>query len=1218
MNLHYSRKFKNIGKRLCIMALAVMMVGTIISAAIPAVNAADYECGLEAHTHTDECYELTCTTPVGEQYGAHAHGEDCFTQVLACECAEGVEHTAECYTSEKVCTLEEGDNVLLSNHTHADACFNTICPKTEHTHTEECEAAVPAPLADDVGTMQITFTTDKPVGSALSGLSVTAGDDIYIDWGDGNIVLFDSTGTTKGSTVKIYSAGDITAFNCTNADITSLDLSGCTGLAELDCSGNKLQFSTLKLPATTPSTMTLSPQAPIEIPAETNYIKGTVDLSSELNIDGSATTYKWYNAANGSQVYPKTSSGGKFGFNYVSAIIDQSIYCEMTNSAFPGMTLTTTETKITENMELLASFNTNLPVGSEMELYTWFESGTYLLIDWGDGTLTPYGSVNSHGNSYKPKGTVKGDTIKIYGPDVVPLKTFWCDNCGVTELDLSGCPELETLDCSDNALTELDLSNNPKLEEAHCENNSLTNLDVSNNPELTVLDCSNNALTQLDLTNSPKLEDLFCGDNNLNVLNVLANPELATLYCDHNALTDLDISSNTKLEDLYCSNNSLNALDVSANPALIVLDCGNNNIPELDVSDCTELTALGCSNNTLTSETLQIPDDLSKMETIVISGNDIASIDLSTATNLMALFVNDTNLSTLDVSNMTDLIMLCCHNTAISSLDLSNIQGSGGIMMLLSFENTNISDLNLPSDFASIVFNGDNAALMFSDLPDPAIMDSMAGMLPDEYLDALINGLPSEFGVSINVDKLFEYAPQAKVEIPEEIDPGEEIDLSSEYEVYGKNTVYKWFDGTTEVTPTTSEGGKFTFGSEFAGKKLRCEMTNENFPDLTLETTEVQVKVPYDKIKITVSGDLEWNNVPSGEDAPEVTVNLMLDGGVVDSVIVPAGTTEYSFADVSKFAADGTELAYTVELDEIPENYEVSYGTPAADADGNITIDITSTYEEPITYGELTISNTVSGEDAPTDAEFTYTVTFDSTDSYSYTGSATGTIKSGDKITLKNGESVKIANIPVGVKFTVTQDEVENFVTSPASGKVEGVIAATPSTAAFSNTYEAPVVTGNLEISNKVTGNNADTTLKFPFKVEFSADGSYEYKITNSNTRAVTTIKSGDTIELAHGETVVIYGLPVGTTYKVTETNTHGYKMTSTGDSGTISAEGSKAAFINEKNKASGGDSNVPDTGDYGTSETVALYVMQIAMMAMLVCIISMKKLKKQNETEQF
>jgi len=378
--------------------------------------------------------------------------------------------------------------------------------------------------------------------------------------------------------------------------------------------------------------------------------------------------------------------------------------------------------------------------------------------------------------------------------------------------------------------------------------------------------------------------------------------------------------------------------------------------------------------------------------------------------------------------------------------------------------------------------------------------------------------------------------------------------------------------------------------------------------------------------------------VPTGKDM-RITVNYEpIPEEYTVYAITTVGTADINGTEISDSAfteigkvTEGDDFVFTVEPSDDYVLSNVYSGTTAdtqtnalTAADGKYTIApdrniyLKVELAEPVRRGTLTVSNTVIGEGAPVDAEFVYTVIFDNAEEYAYTGSASGTIKSGDKITLKGGEEITISDIPVGTAFTVTQNEVENFVTSPASRKIEGVIASTPSVAAFSNTYNPPVVTGNLEISNKVTGNDADTTLKFPFKVEFSAAGSYEYQIVGSKTRAVTTIKSGDTIELAHGETAVIYGLPAGTTYKVTETDTKGYKMTSTGESGTVAENGAKASFINEKNKTPGGDSNVPDTGDYGTGETVALYVMQIAMMAVLVCIISMKKLKKQNETEQF
>lgn len=382
---------------------------------------------------------------------------------------------------------------------------------------------------------------------------------------------------------------------------------------------------------------------------------------------------------------------------------------------------------------------------------------------------------------------------------------------------------------------------------------------------------------------------------------------------------------------------------------------------------------------------------------------------------------------------------------------------------------------------------------------------------------------------------------------------------------------------------------------------------------------------------ITVSGTKIWEDVPAELTTPAITVDLMLDGEAVDSITLESGETEYSFTDAAKYAAIGEPaLEYTVQEREIA-NYIASYSTPVTDADGNITIDITNTGD--FTYSSLVISNTVSGEDAPADAEFVYTVTLDSTLEYPYTGSATGMIKSGDKVTLKAGESITVSGLLVGMKFTVEQNEVENFVTSPSSRKIESAISSTVSLAEFTNNFKLPPV-GNLTITNKITGNKADTTLKFPFKVEFDAEGSYELYIyaasetipasgtgmlggasivSAAGARAVTgAIKSGDTIELGHGETAIIYGLPAGITYKVTETDTKGYKMTSTGATGTIAEDGSKASFINDKSVASGG-SNVPDTGDTGSGETAALCIMQLAMLTMLFCVYCMKK-SKHNE----
>ena len=51
----------------------------------------------------------------------------------------------------------------------------------------------------------------------------------------------------------------------------------------------------------------------------------------------------------------------------------------------------------------------------------------------------------------------------------------------------------------------------------------------------------------------------------------------------------------------------------------------------------------------------------------------------------------------------------------------------------------------------------------------------------------------------------------------------------------------------------------------------------------------------------------------------------------------------------------------------------------------------------------------------------------------------------------------------------------------------------------------------------------------------------YNYKINNGETKVINI--GTDTIELSNNDSIIIYDLPVGATYKVTETTTEGYEV---------------------------------------------------------------------------
>ena len=84
--------------------------------------------------------------------------------------------------------------------------------------------------------------------------------------------------------------------------------------------------------------------------------------------------------------------------------------------------------------------------------------------------------------------------------------------------------------------------------------------------------------------------------------------------------------------------------------------------------------------------------------------------------------------------------------------------------------------------------------------------------------------------------------------------------------------------------------------------------------------------------------------------------------------------------------------------------------------------------------GSLTVSKTVTGDGAEADREFTFTIEFKNadgtvvTDYFSYGGSKSGTIKSGDTFTLKHGESITITNLPDGVIYNVSEVETDGYI----------------------------------------------------------------------------------------------------------------------------------------------------------------------------------------------
>ena len=277
-----------------------------------------------------------------------------------------------------------------------------------------------------------------------------------------------------------------------------------------------------------------------------------------------------------------------------------------------------------------------------------------------------------------------------------------------------------------------------------------------------------------------------------------------------------------------------------------------------------------------------------------------------------------------------------------------------------------------------------------------------------------------------------------------------------------------------------------------------------------------------------------------------------------------------------------TGTIYTiVESDASSSDFDVSYIYTTTGNSG--TISSSSAYTVTIvntrnTYGDLTISKTVTGNaaSANTGRKYTFEINLNDTgisENYNYyyattaspgtqTGTGTVEFKSGIAIvTLTEGQTITIQNLPNGTNYTVTEVDAMGYgdytITATDAGgqSVTGTAASGASvtgtieggtnsvqTVAFTNNIDKE---GTLTINKVISGNDTDSSKSFEFTITLSnADSSYLNKTyTATSTGGSTSITSVTfssgtaTVHLTGGQSVTITGLPNSATYTVTESS---------------------------------------------------------------------------------
>ena len=336
-------------------------------------------------------------------------------------------------------------------------------------------------------------------------------------------------------------------------------------------------------------------------------------------------------------------------------------------------------------------------------------------------------------------------------------------------------------------------------------------------------------------------------------------------------------------------------------------------------------------------------------------------------------------------------------------------------------------------------------------------------------------------------------------------------------------------------------------------------LTGDNRPTLngkalTLET-RTENGFTYDEAHVTV--DMADGAAATGEERSVTIGNILVD-------------THYTVIE--------DENGYQTEGYVVRQGEQGGVMTDAGD-----TLRFVNTRDT----GSLEIVKNLDGGTAEFGREFEFTVTLSRNDNIALAGTyltqsgrtvafednAAGGVTA--RVRVAGGGSLTILGIPSGTSYTVSEaDYTADRYTTTSTGAV-GVVETAAVRATFLNTRANPGY-GALTVTKTVEaiGGAEIPDTQFVFDIALTLEDGEDFTGTLRTTRM-----SGETgrlyfnggaasIRLSHGESVTLSGIPLGTSYTVTERAAQDMRVSSTGSEGAITGTGHMAAFVNTMTQA--------------------------------------------------
>ncbi|CAM3727291.1 isopeptide-forming domain-containing fimbrial protein [Erysipelothrix urinaevulpis] len=209
-------------------------------------------------------------------------------------------------------------------------------------------------------------------------------------------------------------------------------------------------------------------------------------------------------------------------------------------------------------------------------------------------------------------------------------------------------------------------------------------------------------------------------------------------------------------------------------------------------------------------------------------------------------------------------------------------------------------------------------------------------------------------------------------------------------------------DGTVDMLAL--QDGKY-YITELSAPGFVTFDPTEKYPFELKENSQtgVLLVISNNIAKKDVNVEKIWNDSLSTH--PDITIDLLADGMIVDSVTLTDGVTNHTFSNLPTHKVDGTKINYTVK------EHNVAGYTSVVDANGDYNFTINNYMN-----GKLEALKEVSAEKVKPGEEFTYTIT------------VKNTVEGSAKL-----ENIKVEDtLPEGINFTdgkILVDGVESSAT---------------------------------------------------------------------------------------------------------------------------------------------------------------------------------------------